>query len=675
MSRHLVVDLMWGSLMQGLTSDSPSLPQDSGPPDRVANEHITEPYLYSSLPNLSGASPTTPFRLLRLLPGTRQDDIECQLVDGDLYEDANKYEALSYVWGNTSTHTPVQVNGATLQIGQNLRSALLNLRLPNFHRVLWVDAICINQADNAEKANQVPIMGDIYRHASQTVVWLGEATADTHTAFSHIQTLGDEALDLAKTPGKAIGLGESPAFKEVSNNTSVLDSIVKDSWWTRVWTAQEILLSKRAVLASGRHQADWDFFHRAIRYGEMLGLWPSALEMFGVAPDIPLKQFNDVDALRTPPTFKTPAHEMLFYLLRTRRRAATDPRDKIYGVLGLVGDSAQSIGIIPDYEASVSDAYTQATGRLIETSGNLDILGVCFPFKKRTVISLPSWVADWGSTDSLAWPLSEDAKGNPRTTHASHNTNAQPEWEDKGRVLVVEGHAVDIVANLSLLQRELSDEEMWDDSEFQVDTSEPWWEDLRNAGAMMGRAYENFTSIVVNLIVYVEWEEFVKQVKPTNPVPTSADPLSIYCQTLCTGTLAPGGLSETERLFRSWLGQFSPIKKLKAWKLDRAVGGMFRLLSLLGYVMATWKGYGEFFKYLRPVTERRLGSLKNGYLCLLPKLTKIGDQLAILKGGRVPLILRPRSDGAMEYIGEAYVHGIMDGEAFKEGLCEKIRIR
>ena len=102
--------------------------------------------------------------------------------------------------------------------------------------------------------------------------------------------------------------------------------------------------------------------------------------------------------------------------------------------------------------------------------------------------------------------------------------------------------------------------------------------------------------------------------------------------------------------------------------------GLFNFMSLLGYMKSTWSEYGEFVNYIGPPAERRLGATERGYLCLLPKLAKPGDQLVILKGARVPAIVRPL-DGWFEFIGEAYVHGIMNGELFDEGRCVKLRIR
>ncbi|KAK4175799.1 hypothetical protein QBC36DRAFT_330579 [Triangularia setosa] len=81
-----------------------------------------------------------------------------------------------------------------------------------------------------------------------------------------------------------------------------------------------------------------------------------------------------------------------------------------------------------------------------------------------------------------------------------------------------------------------------------------------------------------------------------------------------------------------------------------------------------------FASYTTHTPRRRLGITASKRVCLLPKLTEVGDKVALLRGGRVPMILRPREEGTMQFIGEAYVHGVMDGEAFIESECVDFRI-
>ena len=120
-----------------------------------------------------------------------------------LDECTGSYEALSYVWGDGSEKTPIQINGSTLEVGTNLRLALFNLREPNKPRTLWIDAICINQDDISERNQQVTIMGDIYSRARRTVVWLcDEIGSQTKKAIPMLQDLAEHAIQALRVTGE-----------------------------------------------------------------------------------------------------------------------------------------------------------------------------------------------------------------------------------------------------------------------------------------------------------------------------------------------------------------------------------------------------------------------------------------------------------------------------------------
>ncbi|KAL2174179.1 uncharacterized protein P884DRAFT_280392 [Thermothelomyces heterothallicus CBS 202.75] len=159
--------------------------------------------------------------------------------------------------------------------------------------------------------------------------------------------------------------------------------------------------------------------------GEVFGKFRTDASMdhpiFGNYFDPPTTPFWEVQAIRKQSNAATnpnPADELLSYLIRTRHRHATDPRDKLYSALGFTDGKLKALEIVPDYRLPHRDVYRDVTRRLIEVSGNLDVLGLCFPFKKLSTSGLPSWVPDWGPAERIAQPLMSDAHGNPRKAHA-----------------------------------------------------------------------------------------------------------------------------------------------------------------------------------------------------------------------------------------------------------------
>lgn len=273
-----------------------------------------------------------PFRLLHLLPGSNDDTVACRLFESSLDQETGKYEALSYVWGDISTRVPIQVNGGTFLISENLRNALTDLRFPDLPRNIWAGAICINQKDAAERVSQVR--------------------------------------------------------KRYLDDTTMVHVFMQPDWWLRVWTAQEILLARRATIVSGPCQISWDSFCAAVEHANTFGAFKFVV--LGVIPRSEAWMVDDIRSLQRAPRLPNPADELLFYLLRTRARDATDARDRIFAVLGLVSGNTLDLGIQPDYGASVEDVYCEATRRLIVVSENLDVLGHCYPFDDERAASSPS---------------------------------------------------------------------------------------------------------------------------------------------------------------------------------------------------------------------------------------------------------------------------------------------
>lgn len=139
--------------------------------------------------------PANSIRLVELMPASRRrDPLRCITKSTSLDPARiSSYEALSYVWGEPTRKWPLTCNGMALPITKNCHEALVNLRRRFVPRVLWIDAICINQGDTDEaideRNSQVKIMGEIYFKAKQVLVWLGEGDSTTSTLFRYLRTL------------------------------------------------------------------------------------------------------------------------------------------------------------------------------------------------------------------------------------------------------------------------------------------------------------------------------------------------------------------------------------------------------------------------------------------------------------------------------------------------------
>lgn len=156
-------------------------------------------------------------RLLRLLPHQdRNAEIHCELFEYVLENShgSNLYEALSYVWGEANDKLPIFVNGLRLDVTFNLRAALVQLRNHTLDHVLWIDALCIDQQNQAEKEHQIQVMAMIYSQAYRVLVWLGEAADNSDLVFREIQSVERERSKTA-LEGESIVSGTCVTSKTV----------------------------------------------------------------------------------------------------------------------------------------------------------------------------------------------------------------------------------------------------------------------------------------------------------------------------------------------------------------------------------------------------------------------------------------------------------------------------
>jgi hypothetical protein len=183
--------------------------------------------LYQTLP-LSGTQLRS--RFLRIHPGKPDGRLKCTLFTSTLI--GARYEALSYTWGTDAQCNPVIVNKVAVGVTLNLQSALLALRRPSKSRVMWIDALCINQNDLQERSHQVQQMGDIYRCAAKVVIWLGAESDDSGAVFRLMRHNPHELADCLRLPPERNNeLPNKHALWVHSGVRRLLDR----RYWKRVW--------------------------------------------------------------------------------------------------------------------------------------------------------------------------------------------------------------------------------------------------------------------------------------------------------------------------------------------------------------------------------------------------------------------------------------------------------
>ncbi|KAG6362253.1 hypothetical protein INS49_010483 [Diaporthe citri] len=212
-------------------------------------------YRYKPLPRIPGAKS---IRLATLQPGVGDDDVAIDLhVESFMIHSPPRYEALSYVWGSTEAPQFIYIGDsdrATLQVTRNLKTALQHLRHPDQERVMWVDALCINQSDDVEKGAEVARMGELFACAAHVVVWLGPEANGSGLAMERLEHIGSQVdvdwggmhrimpTEKLEHADRSIADANSDLPMDAEQSAAVV-SLLNRGWFDRLWIRQEILVA------------------------------------------------------------------------------------------------------------------------------------------------------------------------------------------------------------------------------------------------------------------------------------------------------------------------------------------------------------------------------------------------------------------------------------------------
>jgi ankyrin repeat protein len=300
------------------------------------------------------------FRLLRLIKGD-EGPIQCEVIHArfDDTEDIIPYDALSYTWGDQSNLREIEVHRTThrveimvLPVTENLHVALRRIRRREKDRILWIDAICIDQNNDEERGHQVKQMSSIYEKATKVICWLGKSTLVTQMAFDYMCELQKEALGhacnswtISDERWQSLRWNIKPPL---GNTHESWDKFLRDgfrdllnqTWFRRAWIIQEVAQARTAEVLCGAQSIPVRIFAVTASMLEMktehhcqaiLDIMPG--------PSRETSWWAGQRDLRT-----------LVYKFRKSKRS--DPRDAIYSLLGISSDKKVANFPTPDYSES-----------------------------------------------------------------------------------------------------------------------------------------------------------------------------------------------------------------------------------------------------------------------------------------------------------------------------------
>lgn len=179
---------------------------------------------------------------------------------------APSYDALSYCWGEDTSTTIIECNGAPLSLRNSLAKALpqIHVHRPDPKRPLWIDALCLDQRNENEKALHVPLMHEIYVSAARTIIWLGEASDSSNSAMEVITDITERVCQMKRLQSLSVRQNLMNAGLPPLDNQQWLSirELQMRPWFYRLWTLQEIVLSQEAVILCGNKNVSWDTLRR-----------------------------------------------------------------------------------------------------------------------------------------------------------------------------------------------------------------------------------------------------------------------------------------------------------------------------------------------------------------------------------------------------------------------------
>ncbi|KAI0856857.1 heterokaryon incompatibility protein-domain-containing protein [Xylaria cubensis] len=568
------------------------------------------------------SAPTKEIRLLDLLPATTSKTLTARIRRFPL-DDTPPYISVSHVWGEEKVTSPMHIESGCgnrdIQISKHLESLLIGIlchtvdSLPdiwdNGSRLpMWIDMVCINQTDVGEKASQIPLMRQIYSQASAVLVWIDEYDSYLRYAFHCLHRVV-EVGDRGSTPFEPMG------FESIRR-------LLNCQWFYRRRVIQEVAVPRRAIFLCGADALTMnDLFLGIDMVSRALMARPKELKTSEYAT---VGIFRPLLVKEIEMRLKKQRQLRLLWLLENLRSTySTLPHDKIYGLLGFCSPE-EAAGNPIRYDIEPEEVYKTFVVTHAKIHQDLDFLGLCTPVQRDTVrvgtqqrrrFSAPSWIPNWDSSNLRR------CLGLSRIAYDEKYFNASGtlpiDCSFRANELVVSSTMVDRIQFLGGFT-ELGHHDGFSDPNSKV-------------------FQEYFDFYMKRLIGETPYKDELSRVKAfvhtisiygvyLSPIP-SPDELPEMFYRWCQGSTLGNRLEER--------GLKYEISQTHAPK------GFIRMKRL-----QSWQPF---------ITQK-------DYIGLAREKCSVGDELWIVGGCSVPIMLSPMARGGHEVRGEVILDGFMFGE-------------
>ncbi|KAI1031855.1 hypothetical protein LB504_000149 [Fusarium proliferatum] len=604
------------------------------------------------------------FRIFTLDAGEGSDELQGTLQTYPL-DAAPKYEALSYVWGPPNRTKTIKCNGQDFTITDGLEAALRRLRLPGKSRHIWIDQICLDQDSITERSEQVSIMRHIYSNAEIVNAWLGPADPEVASSAAGIITT------LANSKPRLYEKDVFPEDQELldlglptrdSPDWDALNSMLAVPYFSRVWIIQEVAVASDFALLWGDitiSKSEFKKFRLAALYYKL-----SDVDVENGSPGV---LWNAV-ALLYMGHYKVGDDSLLHLVSSTSSTNATDARDKIFALIGLAGD--RSYGMVPDYSRSETEVFSEFARLVIVSEKNLNILDHSYVESPEDPERRPFWAPRWQSDD-----------GSHKHYLINYHFAASrytpillvPSMSEK--VLNLRGIQVDSIGDVR--DRGI---DIHQDIPAVVDMithhtevfSKRYGSDIiRTVLMTMMAGHESSGPMINHVRTRPTDDGYIKNfiafaLKFTIQAHISQDGREVN-QRRCLELvrLAAKGISLPAEPCWTSHEDFEFLERMLTTLYPNDPPVVAADLNMLSRIDCDFVvGPQRFEELIRTSHHSKIFVTETGYVGFGPRCMRPGDVVCVLFGGRTPYVIRPTAaPDEYLFLGPAYVHGLMDGEA------------
>lgn len=596
------------------------------------------------------------FRLVHIRRRRLGRPLECS-IETIPFQTAPVYEAISYTWSNQQPEHPILFQGRILHVTANVRQILNDISSFQRDRWLWIDIVCINQTDPAEKQNQVEMMGEIYRRAKRVICWLGHHDS--------------QASDWKRVLNLATALPKATLVAGSKRDWLAFERVFAHPYWQRLWIIQEIALGQTVSIWIGGVEVEHSVLTLIARV--IMGGMPEVQKLVAshTAHGVPSDALNTtyshimtIDHIRSSLRNASNTFTMEECLRMTERAQAKDPRDKIYGLQHLVREDGQTAGVgdaitpTPDYRISSQSLFTSLAANLLKRDPAFVLCRAGVGWAEGDW-GMPSWTPDFGAHHLRFIMLDEQVIDVSGRYNCGGNGPITLSFLDPadGQHPQVRVNAILLSSIAALSSPECLD--LGNDMAISGQLNNPWMRPynqlLREAGAMVAKLPEIYEATGQSSSE-VLWRSFLGDRHKA-----AGGEMGVK-----TRPAAP----EYEAYYRCYcaMAKLGPAPNATEWE---------RLAALVNGVSAAelrenHQRHANAFYRSSIGLQQRLATTASGLMGFVPPFSRVGDLLGVIPGLARPVLVRKIKDAdtqgeAFELVGVCFFHGIMDGEALSSG--------